>query len=336
MNYKSVLSTVAAAMLVACGGGGGGGGGAPMPSAPAAVQITESNAKPVGAHATATAQDASAAQGSVSLMAGGVQVDAWSAAVPNLRAIATLAQLGARVGSAGAMAAGVSASETCPGGGTLTATTTAAGNGVSAGDSAEIVANNCTIGGETLNGSLSLRVVSGSITDGASTFHIVMSLVADKLSIKTSTQTATTTGDLQLDWNVTSGSTSSMTASGTSLSTSFTTASGTRSTTLRNYSQTIAVNGAVMTGRMSASVESTSTLLGSAGGSYTISTPSDLVWTTTNSNPTAGVIEVVGANRSKLRVTYSGSAVVLAVDADGDGTYEKTINTTASELKSQL
>jgi hypothetical protein len=184
-----------------------------------------------------------------------------------------------------------------------------------------------------------MRVASGFLPQsGLAPFQVTLAITTSNLSVKTAAQTSTSNGDLQLAWNQTTASNGTITASGNALTSSLATASGTRSTTLRNYSQTETTNGTTVTGTLSASVESTSTLLGSAGGtySYTISTPTALQWTTTNANPTAGVIKVVGANSSQLQVTYSAGGVVLSIDANGDGTYEKTVSTTAAELKGLL
>jgi len=107
----------------------------------------------------------------------------------------------------------------------------------------------------------------------------------------------------------------------------------TRTTIIRNFAQAVVLNGSTVTSTFSASVETTSTALGANGGSYTISTPSPLVWDSVTLAASAGSIKVVGAAGSQLLVNLgAGNAVLIQVDANGDGTYEKNISSTRPEL----
>ncbi|MDH3342459.1 MAG: hypothetical protein OEM07_01925 [Gammaproteobacteria bacterium] len=44
-------------------------------------------------------------------------------------------------------------------------------------------------------------------------------------------------------------------------------------------------------------------------------------------NPTAGVVEISGANKSKVRITYSDTGVLVEVDENGDGTFAEVTTT---------
>lgn len=52
---------------------------------------------------------------------------------------------------------------------------------------------------------------------------------------------------------------------------------------------------------------------------------------------TAGVIKVVGAGGSQLVMTVgSNNTVTIQIDANGDGTFDKTVSSTMSELEALL
>jgi hypothetical protein len=107
----------------------------------------------------------------------------------------------------------------------------------------------------------------------------------------------------------------------------------THTTTVRNFSQTLLINGNTDTATVSGTVETDSSKLSTGTVSYTISTPTPVTWDATTHNATAGVIKVVGANNSQVLVTINGdSSVTIQLDANGDGVYEKTITSTTAEL----
>jgi hypothetical protein len=91
----------------------------------------------------------------------------------------------------------------------------------------------------------------------------------------------------------------------------------------------------LLTGSLTATVETDSSRLGGTTLSYTITTPTPVTWSETTGIPTAGVIKVVGANNAGLLVTINGDGTVtIQLDANGDGVYEKSITSTTTELAS--
>ncbi len=125
--------------------------------------------------------------------------------------------------------------------------------------------------------------------------------------------------------------------SGVSSTSQVTVGGVTHSNALKNYSQTVGINGSVVTGSLSGTVETTSTKLGANGGSYTVATPTPVVWNAATRALTAGVVKVVGAGNSQLVMTVgSNNTVTIQIDANGDGMFEKTVSSTASELASLL
>lgn len=342
MRNLGVIGFAAAALLAGCGGGGGGGGG--TSAAPTAVQISQANAKPVGADASGSVQNTSA-QGSTGLITG-VQVQAGGGAqIPSTLLLAEIVRSipGGTVGPA--MALGVTVpptTEACPNGGSMTVSgTVASSTALSAGDTLSITASGCgvTVAAQptTLNGSLSFTVNSGSVArTPVYPFHVVMSLATTNLSVTTGSVTQTSNGDITLDWQATSSTVQTLTASGSTLSNGSTASGVLRTTTWRNYTQSLTMNNALMTGVLTAAVESTNSRLGTGGGSYTVSTPTAVQWDAATGDPTAGVIRVVGASNSTLRITFGAGTATLEVDADGNGSFESVVNSTPAELKSLL
>jgi hypothetical protein len=338
---------LAGALVAGCGGGGGGGGtttgGGATP--PPAVQITQANARPVGAHASDAVQNTNATQGSTGLITG-VQVEgAGAAGSPSPLLLAQVVRSLADSGAGMSLATGVAVSESlaCDGGrGSITISGSVAHEDrLVAGDTLSIGATNCStiVGGQstTLHGALSISVTGGQMpASGAYPFHVVMRIVATNLSVTTGGVTDTSHGDLTLDWNATSDAVQTLVATGSSLTNGTIGAGSARSTTWKNFNQSIALNGATISGSLSAAVETNSPRLGSTGGSYTVSTPTVLSWSTGTDTPTSGVVLVVGAANSQLRITFTGTGATLEVDADGNGSFESTVNSTAAELRSFL
>jgi len=335
------LTLISSLVLVACGGGGG--GTSPTAAAPAAVAITESSAKPVTASALGAAQGTSATDGAGLLV--GVEVQGGSGASPaTLKAMAETARFASSslAGRGGSLVTGVTSSESvdCPVSGKLTISGSVSGaEGAVAGDTVTFTANNCVmdVDGETgtMNGSLSFTVISGSVTSTLP-MNVVFSMVATNFSIAGGGTSVTVNGDVRMDLTITSTSETIVT-SGSSFSIAVTESGTTYTDSLKNYSQTFVYNGSTVTGSLSATVESSSTVLGSGGGSYTITTTTPLVWNESTGTLSSGVIKVVGANGSQLVMTVTSSTTVtIQVDANGDGTFESTVTSTQTELRNLL
>lgn len=332
------LAIAGALVLASCGGGGGspgsgnggiGGGG------PQSVAITESNAKPVAASAMDAAQNSSATSGATLPVA--VQVDA--AGPTNLEVIAEIARRAVQSFKAAPLPAGITISQTeaCTLGGTATVTgNVASPNGIGAGDSLSISMSNCaeSVGGLTtvMNGQMSVSIASGTIGDTLP-FHVVMNVTATNLSTQAGGVTSVGNGDVRLDWTVNSVTSQTLSATGNSMSSRQTSSGTTRSITLRSYTQTLGISGSTLTGALNATVETDSTRLGATAVTYTVSTQSPLVWSAATRLPTAGALKVVGANNSQLVATFNVDGTVnIQVDANGDGSFERTVASTAAEL----
>lgn len=330
---------LAAAFLVAsCGGGGGGGTPAPAANTAPTIAITETNAKPVGANALDAAQSTSATRNAAGLPIG-VQVNATDVGAPLLPALAEAARLAAQALPGAALPVGVAVNQSfaCPLGGSFTLSGNAASaTSISVGDTFTFSANACasSAGGSTvvLNGSMTMNfaTATSSLTPP---FHIVVNNTVSNLSVTSGGTSVVANGDVRLDWNAPSSTSQTLTASGTSMSSRETINGATHTTTLRNYSQTLTTSGSTYTGTVAGTVETDSSKLGSSPVSYTISTPTPVVWSATTHTASAGVIKVVGANNSAMLLTiHADGTVSIQLDANGDGTYEKTISSTVAEL----
>jgi hypothetical protein len=338
-NFRA-FALVSTLILAACGGGGGGGGTAGVPSGPQAVVITQTNAKPVSANALQSVRNTSATDSATGLPIG-VQVTTGSAMPATFGAIAAAARwagtsaLGARLPTA----VQVSETDNCPLGGTLTISgNVASGAGLVAGDTLTISMSSCRLsdGNVTvvMNGQMSIRIVSGTIAGVP--FHVVMAVTTTNLSVQAGGNTVVSNGDVLLDWNATSTS-DTLVATGTSMTSRETIGGVTRTNTMRNYAQTLTTNGTAESATLSATIETDSTRLAASGGTYTVTTPTPVVWDDLTGIVASGAIKVVGANGSQLLVTFTGGGnATIQVDANGDNTFEITITTTVTELSGLL
>ena len=353
MNIKNLsLGLITTAILVGCGGGGGGGsaptagttggGGSGTTATASAVVITESTAKPIGAHASQAAQSGASSQNALSLT--GVQVEASEAgtAVPQVLWAVNAARSFAAGGVRGlASASGVVVNEppvNCTYGGTIKLTgNVASEEDLTPGDVLTFTATGCnqSVNGVTsvMNGTMTLRF--NSFSETATTFAANLTFTATSLSIKTGSTTVVMDGEQTLDMNETTASTT-LAISGAKITSTISTPTSSQTTSWIGFRHAFVVSGTTVRGNVSGTVESNSTRLGASGGSYTVSTPADLVWSTTTGAITSGTLKIVGAANSQMQITYSASGATVAVDANGDGTYEKNLAATADELKSLL
>lgn len=330
-NFRA-LALVSTLMLAACGGGGSGGAGtpAPAPAGPQAVVITETNAKPVAASALDSAQSTSATGGGA--LPVGVQVDASAVPPTVLQLITQSARLAASSYAALPTAVAINQTANCTYAGTVTVSgRVASSSGLSTGDVLTLSMSNCSeTPGTSLSGQLSMTVQSGSLTTVP--FHIVVLTTATNLTAVTRTTTVVANGAVTLDWTGTATS-ETLVASGATMTSRQTVAGVSHTTTIRNFTQTQTITGTTLTGSLAATVETDSARLGGTAVSYTVTTPTPVVWNGTTRTATAGVVQVVGANNSRLLLTVNAdSTVTIQIDANGDGVYEKTITSTTAEL----
>lgn len=329
---RASLLCLPALLLAACGGGGGGGGGDDGGSGGSTVSgvvITSTNAKAVAADAVEVAADGQYAEGGTSLVLG-AQVDAGSGG-----GALRLTDVGRRfmtmTPAGGSLATGVAVDQTvnCDSG-TLRLTGEVSDSGFTAGNTVNYTASSCKLGTMTMNGSMTIKLLSGSISQ-ASTFPFSLSMqvtVAD-FSIADGTGTETINGDMKIDISASSATSETLSVSGSSLATS-----GGHTAVLKDYTVSMSVSGSVTTQSVSGTVETTNSRIGGTV-SYTISTVTAITYTDSGS-VTGGAIKVSGAG-STLLVTVTGAdSFKLEIDANGDGVYETTQTTTRSELAALL
>lgn len=341
---RAVALILSGFLLAACGGGGGGGGTGSTPidaSGPQSVAITETNAKPVAANALDAAQNTSATRGANGVPVG-VQVDSGTAAT-QLEWIAQAARFAASSFSAGQLPVGVSVNQTvnCRLGGTMAISgNVSSASGLSQGDSFTITTSNCgLVAGTTtmvMSGQMQVTIASGFIGTTLP-FHVVMQTTATNLTVTSGGITVVANGDSRLDWSATSASSQTLAATGARMTNAETISGLSHTTTMRNYSQSITINGASLTGSLQATVETTSSRIGATPVQYTISTPTPVTWNSGTRAATGGVIKVMGAANSQLLLTInSDGTATIQIDANGDGTFEKTITTNTAELAGLL
>lgn len=347
---RGVAAGLTAAVVVsmaACGGGGGGGGSVPTGAVTApTVSISSTNAPTVAAASTGDVQSISNVAGSTNTVGAAQAVNTVSSdrieTMATMRANEVFAQFALKAAphvpkTDLISAASVSNSTVaCGSGGSMLVSGSVANSSyMTQGDYINITATNCSYGAEVLNGGLYVQVTSGSLSSSYYS-NVGLSMTFTGLSLTSTTNGSTTVtgmdGDASFVMTKTYSS-STMDITGTVLTRSQTISGTARRTSLKNYSERYVVSGSTATATVRAEVHTTNTNLGATGGSYTLTTPTAVVWNTSTDVIQSGIVEIVGANSAKVRVTAgtfstcSGSCVLIETDANGDGSYE------ASEIK---
>jgi len=325
MSFRLTVTSIVCGVLVAsCGGGGGSPGvsgsdgtqvGVPLQL----VALTTSTVKPVAANALENVMNASATR-ITGLPIGAAGVLQVIAAAPS---------------------GIVNGSKACPDGGNITVTGNVANtSALSPGDTLTITNNNCRInqaGVElTFNGQVSIKVVSGSVTNSLP-FHAVMDTTATNLSVQSGSSLVVSNGDARIDWNVSSATSQTVSATGNSVNTRETISGVTRNTTLSNYTQGLTTVGTLLTSTLSGTVQTDSPSLGPGGGAYIVSTPAAVVWDAVSGIVIAGTVNVVGASNAQMSLIFTGNNnAQILLDSNGSGTFDQTIGTNVTELAGML
>lgn len=360
MKVRHGVVTVAVVMLItACGGGGGGsaGGGSATTGAVTApsVSITSANAPTVAAASTGDVQSVSNVAGSTSTIGAAQVVNAADSnkleTMTTMRANQVFTQFALKaapyVSKTNAInAASVSNETVSCDSGTMTVSGSVANSSsyntyLTQGDYISISANNCRYGTDVLNGGLYVEVSSGSFTNSTYYSNVGLSMKFTGLNLTSSTASGTAVTGMDGDASFVMSKTvnnSTMDIRGTVLTRSQTINGTASRTSLKNYTQGYVVSGSTATATVRAEVHTTNTKLGATGGSYTLTTTTDVVWSTSTDVIQSGVIEIAGANGAKVRATIGAlnacaGCVFIETDANGDGNYESSETKTWSEFQ---
>lgn len=339
---RLTLTVIAATVaLVACGGGGGGEDGPANPATPTTPTNPGS-----GGQAVIT-QDNYVAVAREALSTSAFLVDASSfvlgADISNADVLMRFAQqqllkLPQRGARNPATAIGVSQSftEPCDTGGSVTVTDTDLnGNGnVDPGDSVTVRPNNCGFGGQVLNGELSLTLssVSGIPGEDIYPWSVTGTFRFNNLRSQVGNNQSTASGDMTLTASARSRFSQEVSLSTPRFAVTSSYNGAVTNQTLSDYSTTVKTeaSGAGLAGISSAQ----GTLTTSAFGSLNVQTPTPFTRVGSQLYPSSGQAVVTGAGGSKVRVTAnSATSVTVSLDANGDGTYETSVNKPWSELR---
>lgn len=343
---KQILWAGLAAALVAAGcGGGDGGGGSTSVQLPPPVTITSANRDAV-ATATASVFVSVGNAGAVVPLSTGDRATASAPIGEKLIRIASKATLSAvRIQGNRVTALAVipipPPPDLCPDGGSATMSLDDLDNNgePSIGETVTVQFTNCRDGGDTVNGRMTIVITAiGSLGQSLSA-----GLSFADLRTTSSDGTATLNGGVSLTMSfLLSGAMSSTVTVGTSgLVSSIVTAGYSETLTLgaglaveTSFDPTLPVPppGSSILGRTLMQVNGA---VGSSrlNGSFTITTVEPITLYEADLYPRAGQTDATGASGSKLRMTVLNETTVrLELDANGDGSFEQTVDKPWSEI----
>lgn len=324
MKFSTLQATLlSTAFLAACGGGGGDGGTA-TPVATATLNSENQNLAAQEVISTAflplfgvqTLTGAHTADESLPFRIARAQLDKLPAYLVDAKSNTALT--------------GAVLSETynCTHGGSMTvsASTTNSNGMMSAGDSATIIGNNCIEPEGTINGSLGLVISSLSGEYGSTHYSAGVTMTFNEFTVANPQYSASMNGAMSLSASANGVNSLSQTFSTPSFSISATYAGVARSRILAAYSATSTRSPNTSYGYLNAYTASgvvTSSALSSQPVSFHTATP--FVARPSDDYPSSGVMTIIGAANSQLKVTaLSSTQVRHELDANGDGTHESS------------
>ena len=334
LKMRLALTLVAAStILVACGGGGG--DDSPSPNTPlAATQAPITSANYVAVTQEALSSNAFLLD-ATSLVVG-AQVSDSSTLIRFGQS--QLSKTPGRIANASVQAVGATQTftEQCAGGGTLTIVDNDRNGNqqADAGDSVSLTANNCSFDGEVLNGQLSvtLNSATGNFESGYPyTLSGVLSF--QNLTAQSATTRVVANGSMTMTVDARSDFNQSVALAIDSFAVSRTYAGVTSSQTLTKYNTSLKVSPTGSGADWTSSVRGILTSSTIDSKSVSIDTPLSFVRSGNQAYPASGQAIILGAAGSKVQVTaISSTTVKIDLDADGNGTYETSVNKVWSEI----
>jgi hypothetical protein len=317
---RVLILSAAISALASCGGGGGGGGGPASPPTP--VALNAGNEQPVTDDVLAVSLNF-VSVGNGTQGGGIVPFSAKQRALPKTRLLVGLLrqQLGRlnpqRSPQSSAFApadAADAVTASCDGGGTQTSDV----------DTGTTTFANCSSGGETINGTLTLtNIMQGT---GSISGHVSHSLTIAQAGFPT----LTSSGDFDVVQN-TSGTVVTDTLTGGPITIQLDSdAASISSFTLISSLDSSDGN---LTDSISGTIASTA-----MGGSVSVTTPTTFQVVGTSQFPNTGQLLITGAANSAVRFTVlgdetlAGNQVSLEVDPEGDGTFQAPVEMTWAAL----
>lgn len=319
---RLLVASAAIAALASCGGGSGDGGGMPPSSTTVpsgALMLTATNGQNVAGDATLASLDASGAANPFTVAAAGVQDNT----LPTTHVLGQLMSqqvdlLDALLQQPSVISAAVQTLN-CPSGGNLTVDIASP-----ASTSALVTFNACSeFAGRSVSGTLAvsnIMRVNGAIVSASVSANLTFSRMGF------------TDRHLTGSFNVSKSTAGTITLSGTEILIQ----AGTNTERLLNFSFVSTFNSPNLgdrTDRVTLTFASTK-----IGGSVMITTTTPFQTSAGRNFPHTGVIEIVGASGSRIRVTVLGDETLLTtqvriqIDANGNGNFETTLNKNWSDL----
>jgi hypothetical protein len=331
MRFKTICATIPLTLLAACGGSSNDGGNAGTPPPPASLAISAGNAAEVSgaAYGAATSSgELTDLSGSAGIMGGGA--GSFSKATVNGQVKATVGGLAQQV-PIGSGPVDCLVNGTVDISGDIQDPIAVTAGILTPGDTFSVEYVACDDGvGEILDGRIDMVVgdpFTGNISNGA--YELTMDIEISNFQVTTATDVITSNGDTSTTLNTLAAPYIEASVGGNSI----TVDANAGSETLSAYSSEQTFDGRVAPApyTMAAAGTLDSTQI---GGVVDYSTPVTFEGVDTG-YPTAGVLLVEGENSAaRLVAQANGVDVVIEIDADGDGVFEDTINTTWEALTS--
>ena len=327
-----IAAVMGAVGLVGCGGGGD---STPAAAAPT-VTITATNQGTVtraiihGGQAFGQSQPFATTGGAAAQSIGSAPVALRTGVLQSVVQRGLVAAFGSRhsvsIASATRPAATSSSTDPCSVSGSITTTVSDTDNSqsLSRGDALTLTFNQCQDASDDVVSGVMIFTI-GSVTSGQSNVQFSGSLAFEQLSASSGTRLANIQGSVGVAATITSTSFQIALTVGANALTVTSSATGYLDTIVYEPGMQVTVtatDGAVTQSDVTLNGSFTAS---SIGGRVVVATVLPLRQLGTDAYPSSGQVVVTGASGTHLRVTaLSSTSVQLELDANGDGTYERS------------